>query len=125
MGDGVNPLTNYFGNGQIGGDVFNHFSPGGSTIINNSIFFPPTLEPNHWYKIHVGMYLNDGIDLFEKACSNDTWFAFNFKIDNQRMIGSFFDHKGKLIKSTEVLVEKKRNTVQKTGKPPVINQRRN
>ncbi len=112
MGDGPAPLTNYAGNGQIGGDVFNHFTPGGSTI-NNSNFFPPQLDINHWYKIHVGMYLNDGIKIFDKSCSNGTWIAFNFKIENQRLIGQVKDNKGRIIKQTEIVVGKKRNTIQK------------
>lgn len=125
MGDGATPLTNYSGNGKIGSNVFNHFTPGGSTITNNTNFFPPQLEISHWYKIHVGMYLNDGIDIFKRECSNDTWFAFNYKIENQRLIGRVVDNNGKLIKSSEVVVGKKRNTIQKIQIPNVIKKRQN
>ncbi|MEZ4931618.1 MAG: hypothetical protein R2788_05750 [Saprospiraceae bacterium] len=121
MGNGGTALTNYIGNGQIGADVFNHFTPGGTTI-NNSNFFPPQLEINHWYKIHVGMYLNDGIEIFDKSCSNDTWINFNFKMSQERLIGDFVGNKKEILKQSEIVIGKKKNTFHKinpTQKAPI------
>lgn len=126
MGEDTSPLTNYFGAGQIGSSVFNHFIPGGSNIANNTNFFPAQLEINHWYKIHVGMYLNDGISIFDKDCSKDTWFTFNFKMNSQeRLIGTVLNNMGKIIRQDEVLVGKKKQEVKKIQKQKTIKKRRN
>ncbi len=79
------PLANYFGNGQLGSDVFNHFEEGGSGLQNNLNFFmddTQELEINKWYKVHVGMYLNDGIAFFDSSCSNDTYFYYRVQLMN-------------------------------------------
>lgn len=112
MGTGISPLTSFSGAGQIGNDVFNNFEPGGTSMIGNTNFFPNTLEINHWYKVHVGLYLNDKIEFFDgRECAQDTWFTFNYKFENQRLIGEIKDANGKVLKLSEVLVPKRKNSI--------------
>ena len=101
MGADPDPRLGYWGDGQIGGDKFNHFDPGGTANYQNN-FFSENLKPNHWYKIHVGMYLNDDIPLPGNSCSDDTWFVFNWKLQGPSLIGTVRDSEGIVVKTLKV-----------------------
>jgi WD40 repeat protein len=59
---------------QIDGDFFRAWTPSGPflSIFTTSPFFPPaSMVVNHWYLIHSGIFLNNGLTFFPASCSNN------------------------------------------------------
>lgn len=87
---------------EIGGQMFTTWDAGNNGNINGGNFwsgFP--MEVGIWYKLHTGIYLNDGNEFFDKDCANND-ICIRIQVQNGMKVlevnsnGKIFKTAGKL-----------------------------
>lgn len=92
------------GNGpQVGADVYTSFKPGGLGTHTLTKFFTTQLAVGRWYKIHVGMYTEPGINRIPAECSNETTIYYRIQTQTVGSIAKIAISDGKqIIKESEL-----------------------
>lgn len=80
--DGTNPVDQF---SPALGDTFSWFKPNqGGVIYGNNNFFDASLNINHWYKIHTGIY-TEPFDAFDNGCLPAHQFFYRVSIEGKRV----------------------------------------
>lgn len=90
---------------QVGSDVYTSFKPGGLGVHTMNKFFLSQLSVGRWYKIHVGMYTEPGINRVPTECSNETAIYYRIQLIGNIAKVQVSDGK-KIVQESELLKSK-------------------